>query len=66
MIKSSFMKSKRSNGTFMVKEINQEFKVNINVLKNRILKEKKKKQIQNRIIFVSALVSVGVISYLAG
>jgi len=66
MIKYSFMKSKRSNGTFMAKEISQEFKVNINVLKNRILKEKKKKQIQNRIIFVSALVSVGVISYLAG
>ena len=30
------------------------------------LAKRKKKQIQNRIIFVSALVSVGIISYFAG
>ena len=60
------MKANRSNrksvnGTTSYKE-----KVNIDVLRQRIFKKEKKKQIQNRIIFVSALVSVGVISYFAG
>ena len=63
------MKANRSNrksvnGTTSYKEkVN---KVNIDVLRQRIFKKEKKKQIQNRIIFVSALVSVGVISYFAG
>ena len=65
MIKSSFMKSKRTNEKIMVKETNQENKVNINILKGRILKEEKKKQIQNRILFISAILSVGIISYLS-
>jgi len=60
------MKANRSNrksvnGTTSYKE-----KVNINVLRQRIFEKEKKKQIQNRIIFVSALVSAGVISYFAG
>ena len=63
------MKANRSNrksvnGIISYKEkVN---KVNIDVLRQRIFKKEKKKQIQNRIIFVSALVSVGVISYFAG
>ena len=65
MIKYSFMKSKRTNEKIMVKETNQENKVNINILKGRILKEEKKKQIQNRVLFVSAILSVGIISYLS-
>ena len=65
MIKYSFMKSKRTNEKIMVKETNQENKVNINILKGIILKEEKKKQIQNRILFISAILSVGIISYLS-
>ena len=42
MIKSSFMKSNRTNEKIMVIETNQENKVNINILKGRILKEEKK------------------------
>ena len=42
MIKYSFMKSKRTNEKIMVKETNQENKVNINILKGRILKEEKR------------------------
>ena len=63
------MKANRSNrksvnGIISYKEkVN---KVNIDVLRQRIFKKEKKKQIQNRIIFVSALVSVGFISYFAG
>ena len=63
------MKANRSNrksvnGIISYKEkVN---KVNIDVLRQRIFKKEKKKQIQNRIIFVSALISVGVISYFSG
>ena len=60
------MKAKRSNWKSVTGETSYENKVNINVLRQRIFEKKKKKQIQNRIIFVSALVSVGVISYFAG
>ena len=63
------MKANRSNrksvnGIISYKEkVN---KVNIDVLRQRIFKKEKKKQIQNRIILVSALVSVCFISYFAG
>ena len=60
-MKANSSNRKPVNGATYNKE-----KVNINVLRQRIFEKKKKKQIQNRIIFVSALVSVGVISYLAG
>ena len=60
-MKTNRSNRKPENGTTSYKE-----KVNIDVLRQRIFKKEKKKQIQNRIIFVSALVSVGVISYFAG
>ncbi|MDC0163750.1 hypothetical protein OAI48_02710 [Candidatus Pelagibacter sp.] len=60
------MKAKRSNWKSVNGIISYKEKVNIDVLRRRIFEKKKKKQIQNRIIFVSALVSVGVISYFAG
>ena len=60
------MKAKRSNWKSVNGIISYKEKVNIDVLRQRIFKKEKKKQIQNRIIFVSALVSVGVISYFAG
>ena len=60
------MKANRSNRKSVNGIISYKEKVNIDVLRQRIFKKEKKKQIQNRIIFVSALVSVGVISYFAG
>ena len=60
-MKANGSNRKSVNGIISYKE-----KVNIDVLRQRIFKKEKKKQIQNRIIFVSALVSVGVISYFAG
>ena len=60
------MKTNNSNKKSVTGETSQKNKVNIDVLRQRISETKKKKQIQNRIIFVSALVSVGVISYFAG
>ena len=45
-------------------EVDDKNKVNVDILRRRIFEKKNK--IQNRIIFVSALVSVGVISYFAG
>jgi len=55
------MKTSQLNAATSIKEN----RVNIDVLKNRILKEQKKKQIQSRIIFLSAIISVGIISYLS-
>ena len=60
------MKANRSNRKSVNGIISYKEKVNIDVLRQRIFKKEKKKQIQNRIIFVSALVSVGVISYFTG
>ena len=60
------MKTNNSNMKSVTGETSQKNKVNIDVLRQRIFETKKKKQIQKRIIFVSALVSVGVISYFAG
>ena len=60
------MKTNNSNKKSVTGETSQKNKVNIDVLRQRIFEKEKKKQIQNRIIFVSALVSVGVISYFAG
>ena len=60
------MKTNNSNKKSVTGETSQKNKVNIDVLRQRIFETKKKKQIQNRIIFVSALVSVGIISYFAG
>ena len=60
------MKTNKSNRKSETGETSYKNKVNINVLRQRVFEKKKKKQIQNRIIFVSALVSVGIISYFAG
>ena len=60
------MKTNNSNKKLVTVETSQKNKVNIDVLRRRIFETKKRKQIQNRIMFISALVSVGVISYLAG
>ena len=60
------MKTNNSNKKSVTGETSQKNKVNIDVLRQRIFETKKKKQIQNRIIFVSALISVGVISYFSG
>ena len=60
------MKTNKSNIKSETGETSYKNKVNINDLRQRVFEKKKKKQIQNRIIFVSALVSVGIISYFAG
>ena len=60
------MKANRSNRKSVNGIISYKEKVNIDVLRQRIFKKEKKKQIQNRIIFVSALVYFGFISYLDG
>ena len=38
-------------------------KVNVDVLKNKILKKEKKTKFQNRVILGSVIVSVGIIGY---
>lgn len=58
------MKTNRSNGKSVTGETSHKNKVNVDILRRRIFEKKKK--IQNRIIFVSALISVGVISYFSG
>ncbi len=40
-------------------------KVNIDVLKNRVINEKKKKAFQSKIILFSVFLSIGILSYLA-
>ena len=39
-------------------------KVNVDVLKSRVIEKKKKKKTQNRIILGSFIISMGVIGYL--
>ncbi len=41
-------------------------KVNIDVLKNRVINEKKKKAFQSRIILFSVFLSIGILGYFAG
>ena len=38
-------------------------KVNVDILKNKILKKEKKTKLQNRVILGSVIVSVGIIGY---
>ena len=40
-------------------------KVNIDVLKNRVINEKKKKAFQSKIILFSVFLSIGILGYLA-
>ena len=41
-------------------------KVNIDILKNRVITEKKKKAFQSKIILFSVFLSIGILVYLAG
>ena len=41
-------------------------RVNADVLKNKIIKRKKKQRFQNRIILSTVLVSIGLIGYFVG
>ena len=41
-------------------------KVNIDVLKNTVINEKKKKAFQSKIILFSVFLSIGILGYLAG
>ena len=41
-------------------------KVNIDVLKNRVINEKKKKAFQSKIILFSVCLSIGLLGYFAG
>tara|TARA_S200000501_G_scaffold362870_1_gene392902 strand:+ start:3506 stop:3643 length:138 start_codon:yes stop_codon:yes gene_type:complete len=41
-------------------------KVNIDVLKNRVINEKKKKAFQSKIILFSVFLSIGILGYFAG
>ena len=38
-------------------------KVNVDVLKNKILKKEKKTKLQNRVILGSVIVSIGILGY---
>ena len=41
-------------------------KVNIDVLKNRVINEKKKKAFQSKIILFSVFLSIGILGYFVG
>ena len=41
-------------------------KVNIDILKNRVITEKKKKAFQSKIILFSVFLSIGILGYFAG
>ena len=59
------MKNKITSGTSAT-NLTPKNKVDVDVLKKRIFHKKKKEMMQSRIIIASAIVSLGVISYLAG
>ena len=59
------MKSNSSNRTSTI-EMTPQNKVDVDVLKRRVIHQKKKEKMQSRIILASAIVSLGVISYFAG
>tara|TARA_B100000214_G_C23775398_1_gene538746 strand:+ start:342 stop:521 length:180 start_codon:yes stop_codon:yes gene_type:complete len=59
------MKSNSSNRTSTI-EMTPQNKVDVDVLKRRVIHQKRKERLQTRIIVASAIVSLGVISYFAG
>ena len=59
------MKSSSSNRTSTI-EMTPQNKVDVDVLKRRVIHQKRKERLQTRIIVASAIVSLGVISYFAG
>ena len=59
------MKTNTSSRTSNI-EITPHNKVDVDVLKRRIINQRKKEKLQTKIILASAIVSLGVISYFAG
>ena len=59
------MKSSSSNRTSTI-EMTPQNKVDVDVLKRRVIHQQKKEKLQSKIILASAIVSLGVISYFAG
>ena len=59
------MKTSISNRTSTI-EMTPNNKVDVDVLKRRVINQRKKEKLQTKIIFASAIVSLGVISYFAG
>ena len=41
-------------------------RVNVNILKNRVIEKQKKEKLQNRVILGSVLISIGLIGYFVG
>ena len=59
------MKTSTSNKASTI-EMTPQNKVDVDVLKRRVINQKKKERFQTRVILASAIVSLGVISYFAG
>tara|TARA_B100000579_G_C22085774_1_gene512312 strand:- start:141 stop:320 length:180 start_codon:yes stop_codon:yes gene_type:complete len=59
------MKTSASNRTSAI-EMTPQNKVDVDVLKRRVILQRKKEKLQTKIILASAIVSLGVISYFAG
>tara|TARA_B100001250_G_scaffold377218_1_gene366132 strand:+ start:228 stop:407 length:180 start_codon:yes stop_codon:yes gene_type:complete len=59
------MKTNVSNRTSAI-EMTPNNKVDVDVLKRRVINQHKKEKLQTKIILASAIVSLGVISYFAG
>ena len=59
------MKTNTSSRTSTI-EITPHNKVDVDVLKRRVINQRKKEKLQTKIILASAIVSLGVISYFAG
>ena len=59
------MKTNTSSRTSNI-EITPHNKVDVDVLKKRVIQQRKKERLQTKIIVASALVSLGVIGYFAG
>ena len=59
------MKSSKINRASAI-EMTPHNKVDVDVLKRRVINQRKKEKLQTKIILASAIVSLGVISYFAG
>ena len=59
------MKTNKTNRTSAI-EMTPQNKVDVDVLKRRVILQRKKEKLQTKIILASAIVSLGVISYFAG
>ena len=59
------MKTNTSNRTSAI-EMTPNNKVDVDVLKRKVINQHKKEKLQTKIILASAIVSLGVISYFAG